>query len=143
MLELPSVFHGQAEVDGYSGTRGALSAEVRQAWGSETSGSGGRREEVSTVSAHEIQGPRFGEGFSFYNLIVTDLGKTLVFVGILIAATGLVLLLLGKTNLPLGRLPGDIVYRGKNTTFYFPLATSILVSVVLSAVLYLLGRMRR
>jgi hypothetical protein len=74
---------------------------------------------------------------------VTDLGKTLVFVGILIAATGLVLLLLGKTNLPLGRLPGDIVYRGKNTTFYFPLATSILVSVVLSAVLYLLGRMRR
>jgi hypothetical protein len=74
---------------------------------------------------------------------VTDLGRTLVFVGILIAATGLVLLLLGKTNLPLGRLPGDIIYRGKNTTFYFPLATSILVSMVLSAALYFLGRMRR
>jgi hypothetical protein len=74
---------------------------------------------------------------------VTDLGKTLVFVGVLIAAAGLVLLLLGKTNLPLGRLPGDILYRGKNTTFYFPLATSILVSVVLSAVLYLLARIRR
>ena len=71
---------------------------------------------------------------------MTDLGKTLVFVGVLIAAAGLVLMLLGKTNLPLGRLPGDIVYRGKNTTFYFPLATSILVSVVLSAVLYLVGR---
>ncbi len=40
-------------------------------------------------------------------------------------------MLLGKTNLPLGRLPGDILYRGKNTTFYFPLATSIVVSVVL------------
>jgi hypothetical protein len=74
---------------------------------------------------------------------VTDLGKTLVLVGVLIAATGLVLLLLGKANLPLGRLPGDILYRGKNTTFYFPLATSILVSVVLSAVLYLLARLKR
>jgi hypothetical protein len=92
---------------------------------------------------HKIQGPRFGEGFSFYNLIVTDLGKTLVFVGVLIAAAGVVLLLLGKTNLPLGRLPGDILYRGKNTTFYFPVATSIVVSVVLSAVLYLLERIRR
>jgi hypothetical protein len=74
---------------------------------------------------------------------VADLGKTLVFIGILIAAAGLVLILLGKTNLPLGRLPGDIVYRGKHTTFYFPLATSIVVSVVLSIMLYLFGRLRR
>ena len=74
---------------------------------------------------------------------MTDLGKALVFVGVLIAAAGIVLLLLGKTNLPLGRLPGDIVYRGKNATFYFPLATSILVSVVLSAVLYFLSRIKR
>lgn len=74
---------------------------------------------------------------------MTDLGKTLVFVGLLVVAAGVVLLLLGKTNLPIGRLPGDILYRGKHTTFYFPLATSILVSVVLSAVLYFLGRMRR
>ena len=81
--------------------------------------------------------------FSFYNLIVTDLGKTLVFIGVLTAAAGVVLLLLGKTNLPLGRLPGDILYRGKNTTFYFPLATSIVVSVVLTIVLYFLGRIRR
>jgi hypothetical protein len=63
--------------------------------------------------------------------------------GILIAAAGLVLILLGKTNIPLGRLPGDILYRGKHTTFYFPLATSIVVSVVLSLVLYFLGRIRR
>jgi len=74
---------------------------------------------------------------------VTDLGKALVFIGILIAAAGVVLMLLGKTNLPLGRLPGDILYRGKHTTFYFPLATSIVVSVVLSLILYLLGRIRR
>jgi len=67
----------------------------------------------------------------------------LVFLGLLIVAAGVALMLLGKTNLPLGRLPGDILYRGKHTTFYFPLATSILLSVVLSLVLYLVGRMRR
>ena len=71
------------------------------------------------------------------------MGKMLVFLGLLIVAAGVVLMLLGKTNLPLGRLPGDILYRGKHTTFYFPLATSILLSVVLSLMLYLIGRMRR
>jgi Protein of unknown function (DUF2905) len=74
---------------------------------------------------------------------MTDLGKTLVFVGILVVLAGVLVMLLGKTNLPLGRLPGDILYRSKNATFYFPLATSIVVSVVLSGILYLLGRIRR
>jgi H+/Cl- antiporter ClcA len=74
---------------------------------------------------------------------VSDLGKILIVVGALIVAVGLGLVLLGKTNLPLGRLPGDIYYRGKNTTFYFPLATSILLSVVLSVVLYVVSRFRR
>ena len=46
-------------------------------------------------------------------------------------------------NLPIGRLPGDIVYRGKHTTFYFPLMTSILLSVILSLVLYVVNRMHR
>ena len=49
-----------------------------------------------------------------------DLGRTLVFVGGLLLVLGLVLILAGKINLPIGRLPGDIVVRGKNTTFYFP-----------------------
>ena len=74
---------------------------------------------------------------------MTEIGKTLVFLGLLVVAAGVVLLLIGKTNLPLGRLPGDILYRGKHTTFYFPLATSIVVSVVLSLVLYLIGRFRQ
>ncbi len=74
---------------------------------------------------------------------MTDLGKTLVFIGGLIAAAGVVLMLLGKTNLPLGRLPGDILYRGKHTTFYFPVATSIVVSAVLSIMVYVLARIRR
>jgi hypothetical protein len=52
-------------------------------------------------------------------------------------------LLLGRTHLPLGRLPGDIVYRGKNTTIYLPLATCVLLSVVLTIVLYVVGRWRK
>lgn len=74
---------------------------------------------------------------------MTDLGKLLVGLGALIIVVGLALMLLGRTNLPLGRLPGDILYRGKNGTFYFPLATSILLSVLLSLILYLVGRFRR
>jgi Protein of unknown function (DUF2905) len=73
---------------------------------------------------------------------MSDFGKLLVVLGFAIVVVGVILIVLGRTNLPLGRLPGDIVYRGKNTTFYFPLATSILLSVVLSIVLYLLGKWR-
>ena len=74
---------------------------------------------------------------------MTDLGKVLVVVGGLLVAVGVVVMLLGKSHLPLGRLPGDIVYRGKNTVFYFPLATSIVLSVVLTLVLALISRFRR
>lgn len=72
-----------------------------------------------------------------------DLGRILVFVGGLLLVFGLILILAGKVNLPIGRLPGDIVYRGKHTTFYFPLMTSILLSVILSLVLYVVNRMHR
>lgn len=74
---------------------------------------------------------------------MTDMGKLLIVLGAVLLLAGVVLTVAGRTNLPLGRLPGDITYRGKNTTFYFPLATSLLLSVVLSIVLYVLGRWRR
>jgi Protein of unknown function (DUF2905) len=74
--------------------------------------------------------------------VVTDIGKMLLVFGLVLAAIGLVLVLVGRTNLPIGRLPGDIVYRGKNTTFYFPLATSILLSAVLSLIFYVIGRFK-
>jgi hypothetical protein len=74
---------------------------------------------------------------------MTDFGKILIILGAVLVVAGIVLTLLGRMNLPLGRLPGDIVYRGKNTTIYFPLATSILVSVVLSILLYVVGRWKR
>jgi len=74
---------------------------------------------------------------------MTDLGKFLVVLGGVIVIAGAVLLLAARFHLPLGRLPGDFVYRGKNTTFYFPLTTCVLISVALSLVLWLLGRGHR
>ena len=73
---------------------------------------------------------------------MADLGKILVFFGFVLVVIGSLLFLFGKTHLPLGRLPGDIVYRGKNSTVYFPVVSSILVSLVLSVVLYVIGRYR-
>ena len=73
---------------------------------------------------------------------MSDLGKVLIALGLLIVVAGLILVLLGKTTLPLGRLPGDIVYRGKNTTFYFPLSTSIFLSVIVSLLLYVINHFR-
>jgi hypothetical protein len=70
------------------------------------------------------------------------LGRLLVLTGFVLVAIGLLLMLINRTNLPLGRLPGDITYRGKNTVVYFPLATSILISIVLSLIFYLIGRFR-
>jgi hypothetical protein len=74
---------------------------------------------------------------------MSELGKLLIILGVALVVAGVFLTLLGRTNLPLGRLPGDILYRSKNTTFYFPLATSILLSLVLTIVLYVIGKFRR
>jgi hypothetical protein len=73
---------------------------------------------------------------------MADLGKILLVLGGAIMAVGVVLLIAGRFNLPVGRLPGDIVYRGKNTVFYFPIVTCILISVVLSLIFWLFGRGR-
>jgi hypothetical protein len=74
---------------------------------------------------------------------MSELGKALIGLGVLIALIGALVLLAGRFGLPLGRLPGDIAYKGKNVSFYFPLATCILISVVLSVILYFLSRFRR
>ncbi len=59
------------------------------------------------------------------------MGKTLVIVGLVIAALGVVVML----GVPLGRLPGDIAVRRGNFSFYFPLTTSIVLSIVLTLLL--------
>jgi Protein of unknown function (DUF2905) len=70
---------------------------------------------------------------------VSEIGKLLIVFGALIALVGVGLLLAGR--LPwLGRLPGDVYVRRGNFTFYFPLATSILVSLALTLVFWLFGR---
>lgn len=74
---------------------------------------------------------------------MTDLGKLLIMLGLVLILGGALLTVLGRANMPLGRLPGDIVYRGKNTTFYFPLTTSVVISVMLSIFLYVVGRWKR
>ena len=74
---------------------------------------------------------------------MTEIGKIFVGIGIVLIVIGSVVILAGRAGLPLGKLPGDFLYRGKNTTFYFPLATSILVSVVLSLLFFLVGRLKR
>jgi hypothetical protein len=74
---------------------------------------------------------------------MTELGKALLGIGLLLSAAGAAMLLAGRLGLPFGRLPGDFSYRGKNFAFFFPLGTSILISLLLSAILYLLSRFRR
>ncbi|MGA9060140.1 MAG: DUF2905 domain-containing protein [Terracidiphilus sp.] len=72
-----------------------------------------------------------------------DIGKMLLGIGLLLALIGAMVLLAARIGLPLGRLPGDFSLGGKNFSFYFPLGTSILISIVLSIVLYIFLRFRR
>ncbi len=72
-------------------------------------------------------------------MIGSDVGKALVALGLLIALAGVVLMLVGRVPW-LGRLPGDIHFQRGNFSFYFPLATSLLLSVVLTLLLYIMGR---
>jgi DUF2905 family protein len=70
---------------------------------------------------------------------MSELGKLLIVVGALLALVGVVLVLAGRIP-GIGRLPGDIYVQRGNWTFYFPLATSVLLSVVLTLLLWLIGR---
>jgi len=72
-----------------------------------------------------------------------DLGRTLLIVGLVLTGIGALLYVSGKLPFRLGRLPGDIVQRGEHSTFYFPITTSIVVSVALSLILWLVSQFRR
>lgn len=67
-------------------------------------------------------------------------GRQLIFMGALILLIGLLISFSGRLPFRIGRLPGDFAIRGKNSVFYFPLATSVLISLLLSLVLWMLGR---
>ncbi len=68
-----------------------------------------------------------------------DIGRLLIIFGLFIIVVGGILLLGDKLSF-LGKLPGDIIIRRKNFTFYFPLGTSILLSIILSLILWLINR---
>jgi hypothetical protein len=72
-----------------------------------------------------------------------DLGRILIFLGLLLVFAGAFVLALNRLHLPLGRLPGDLNWRGRGWSVSFPLATSILISIVLSLLLWAVGRFRR
>ena len=70
---------------------------------------------------------------------VSGIGKTLLIIGLVIAGIGVLLLLGGKIPW-IGRLPGDFYFKGKHFTFYFPLATSIVVSIILTIIVLFISR---
>lgn len=74
---------------------------------------------------------------------MTDLGRTIVILGFVLVVIGGVILLLGRTGVPIVRLPGDITYRGKHSTFYFPIVTCIVISVVLSLISWIFQHFRK
>lgn len=72
-----------------------------------------------------------------------DLGRLLLIAGFVLCLLGAAVLLFARLHLPLGRLPGDMQWRGRNWQIRFPLMTSLLLSGFLSLIFYLIGRMRR
>jgi hypothetical protein len=68
------------------------------------------------------------------------IGRMLIAVGLLVAALGVIVSLGEKLPIRLGRLPGDIILRGKHSVFYFPLVTCVLISAILSLALWLINR---
>lgn len=74
---------------------------------------------------------------------VNSAGKLLILAGGLLILGGILVLLAGKLHLPLGRLPGDVSYRGKNTAVFFPITTCIILSILLSLILWIVGRFMR
>ena len=69
-----------------------------------------------------------------------QIGQLLIIAGVVLALIGVVLMFGDKLPFRLGRLPGDLVWRGKNTTIYFPLTTILLVNILLMAVMWLFRR---
>jgi len=74
---------------------------------------------------------------------MSDLGRILIGLGIILVIVGAIFLLFNRMNVPLGRLPGDFSWKGKGWAVSFPLASSIVISVVLSLILWAVSHFRR
>lgn len=74
---------------------------------------------------------------------MAEIGKSIIFIGIVIITIGVILLFSDRLPFNLGKLPGDISYKKENFSFYFPITTSILISIVVSLLFYLFGKFFR
>lgn len=74
---------------------------------------------------------------------MSSFGRLLIFLGLVLVGLGILAVVLGRFNIPLGRLPGDFRWRGKGWSVSFPLATSILLSVLLSLIFWAISRFHR
>jgi hypothetical protein len=72
-----------------------------------------------------------------------DLGRLLLILGTVITTVGALLYFGARLPFRLGRLPGDIIHRGEHTTVYFPIVSCVVLSIVLSAILWLFSHLRR
>lgn len=72
-----------------------------------------------------------------------DLGRFLIFLGLLLVVAGVIFLGLNRLNIPLGRLPGDFSWRGRGWSISFPLVTCLVLSVLLSLLLWIVNHFRR
>lgn len=72
-----------------------------------------------------------------------SLGKALIAAGLILAAAGLILIFASKLGIPLGRLPGDVVFKQRAVNFYIPITTCIVLSAILSGILWLVGSLRK
>lgn len=71
---------------------------------------------------------------------LSSIAKYLIFFGVVLLLLGSVFYFLGKLGIGIGKLPGDIIIQKENFTFYFPLATSIIISIILTIVLSLISK---
>ena len=72
-----------------------------------------------------------------------DIGRLLLFAGLILCAAGAAVLLFGRLGIPLGRLPGDMKWQGRNWSISFPLMTCLLLSIGLSLMMYLISRFHK
>ena len=69
-----------------------------------------------------------------------NLGRLLILAGLVLVALGILVIVVNRLNVPVGRLPGDVVWRGKNTTIYFPWVTCLILSLLGTLLLWLFNR---
>jgi hypothetical protein len=92
---------------------------------------------IRRLGAEREDGEKGGEEA---HTVIMPLGRALIILGLVLVAAGVVVTLAGGWPIPFGRLPGDIRIQGKNSSFYFPVTTCLILSAVASLIMWLLRR---